>query len=120
MYTDDSDMVLCVLHAGFIDMVGMRKAKEDKCDLKIEVRLTKEGRFIGGFGAAVPGAESAEDVFDGRKMLSGGWGNGHDGAGMEILAVQVVPVCIYAHRSRLCFIHSVSVGASLYSWHPKS
>lgn len=101
VYTDDSDLVLCVLHAGFVDMVGMRKAKEERCDLRVEVRLSKEGRFVGGFGAAFPGAEDRDDVVDGRRMLSGGWGNGHDGAVMEILNVEVVQVRVFCFLSIL-------------------
>ena len=106
VYTDDSDLALCVLHSGFVNMGGMRKAKANKMSMKIEVKLSREGRFVGGFGApyhggrpekekeggldGVNGASGNEE--DGRRMLSGGWGNGHDGAGMEILAVEFIQV----------------------------
>jgi hypothetical protein len=109
VYTDDSDLALCVLHSGFANMGGMRKAKANKMSMKVEVKLTREGRFVGGFGAifhgghpvkeregglnGVNGAGGNEE--DGRRMLSGGWGNGHDGAGLEILAVEFIQVsCI--------------------------
>jgi hypothetical protein len=104
VYTDDSDLVLCVLHAGFVSVDVMRKAKEQKNDMKVEMRLSREGRFVGGFGAAYDGGgETDQDKSngnkgnsvveeDGRRIMSGGWGNGHDGAGMEILEVEFVQV----------------------------
>ena len=106
VYTDDSDLALCVLHSGFMNMGAMRKAKANKRSMKIEVKLSREGRFVGGFGApyhgghlgkerggGLEGAHGNEE--DGRRMLSGGWGNGHDGAGMEILGVEFIPVSCY-------------------------
>jgi hypothetical protein len=106
VYTDDSDLVLCVLHSGFVSMGGMRKAKASGMSMKIEVKLTREGRFVGGFGSMYHGGhpdKGREGVLenvngaggneeDGRRMLSGGWGNGHDGAGLEILAVEFIQV----------------------------
>ena len=113
VYTDDSDLALCVLHSGFVNMGGMRKAKINKMSMRVEVKLTREGRFVGGFGAifhgghpekeregrsdGVNGAGGNEE--DGRRMLSGGWGNGHDGAGLEILAVEFIQVsCVVTKR----------------------
>lgn len=106
VYTDDSDLALCVLHSGFVNMGGMKKAKTNKMSMRVEVKLTREGRFVGGFGSvyhggrpenereggldSVSGAGGNEE--DGRRMLSGGWGNGHDGAGLEILAVEFIQV----------------------------
>ena len=106
VYTDDSDLALCVLHSGFVNMGGMRKAKANKMNMKIEVKLTREGRFVGGFGSMYHGGLPEEEreggsdgtdgtgrtEGDGRRMLSGGWGNGHDGAGLEILAVEFIQV----------------------------
>lgn len=104
VYTDDSDLALCVLHSGFVNMGGMRKAKANKMSMKVEVKLTREGRFVGGFGSVYHGGRPGKggeggfdsanvaggDGEDGRRMLSGGWGNGHDGAGLEILAVEFI------------------------------
>ena len=106
VYTDDSDLALCVLHSGFVNMGSMRKAKTNKMSMKIEVKLSREGRFVGGFGAAYHGGHPEREKEggldgvngtggneeDGRRMLSGGWGNGHDGAGLEILAVEFIQV----------------------------
>ena len=104
VYTDDSDLALCALHSGFVNMGGMRKARANKMSMKVEVKLTREGRFVGGFGAVYHGGHpdkereggldgvngAGESEEDGRRMLSGGWGNGHDGAGLEILAVDFI------------------------------
>jgi len=106
VYTDDSDLALCVLHSGFVNMGGMRKAKANQMSMKIEVKLSREGRFVGGFGAPYHGGHLEKEKEggldgvngtggheeDGRRMLSGGWGNGHDGAGLEILAVEFIQV----------------------------
>lgn len=101
VYTDDSDLALCALHSGFANMGGMRKAKANKMNMKVEVKLTREGRFVGGFGAPYHGGRLEKEregeldggiEEDGRRMLSGGWGNGHDGAGLEILDVEFIQV----------------------------
>ena len=98
VYTDDSDMFLCALHAGWVSWSQARKARREGRDLKIEVRLTREARFIGGFGSALKARERSEPVEDlgaeddGRELLSSGWGNGHDGAGVEILRAEFVLV----------------------------
>ena len=113
VYTDDSDLALCVLHSGFVNMSGMRKAKANKMSMKIEVKLSREGRFVGGFGAVYHGGHPEKEreggldgvnEEDGRRMLSGGWGNGHDGAGLEILAVEFIQV---GCQSRTHFIGSL-------------
>ena len=109
VYTDDSDLTSCVLHSGFVNMGGMRRAKANKMSMKIEVKLSREGRFVGGFGAPYHGGHpekekeggmegvngTSANEEDGRRMLSGGWGNGHDGAGLEILAVEFIQVSWY-------------------------
>ena len=108
VYTDDSDLALCVLHSGFVNVGGMRQYKASKMSMKVELKLTREGRFVGGFGAAYHGGHPekekeggldsvngvGENEEDGRRMLSGGWGNGHDGAGLEILAVEFIQVSL--------------------------
>lgn len=112
VYTDDSELALCVLHSGFVNMSGMRKAKANKMSMKVEVKLSREGRFVGGFGAAYHGGHPEKEggldrvngtsgnEEDGRRMLSGGWGNGHDGAGLEILAVEFIQV---SYHDAKCF-----------------
>ncbi|KDQ54803.1 hypothetical protein JAAARDRAFT_349696 [Jaapia argillacea MUCL 33604] len=127
IYTDDSDVFLCALHAGFLTWSGARRALREGLDLRVVVRVLKTvvspggggmpGKFIGGYGAEYIGErggtgvpsrnvrstvrrldeeeeeeESGED--DGRGLLSAGWGNGHDGAGIEILHAEFVPVSL--------------------------
>lgn len=97
VYTDDSDLFLCALHAGWVSWSAARRARREGRDLQMEVRLTREARYIGGLGAAVRtrGSGDAEDLGsedDGSSLLSSGWGNGHDGAGLEVLHAEFVPV----------------------------
>ncbi|KZT67324.1 hypothetical protein DAEQUDRAFT_673475 [Daedalea quercina L-15889] len=105
VYTDDSDLFLCALHAGLLTWSETRRAKGEGRDLRVEVKITKEARFIGGFGSPYvngpdfAGAESAgvygsED--DGRSLLSAGWGNSHDGSGIEITSATWVRVSEFA------------------------
>ena len=103
MYTDDSDVFLCALHAGWVSWSAARKARREGRDLRVEVRLTREARFIGGLGQALRRRqEDAEEDLgpddDGSSLLSLGWGNGHDGAGLEVLQAEFVPVS----RARVC------------------
>ena len=97
VYTDDSDLFLCALHAGWVSWSQARKARRESRDLRIEVKLTREARFVGGFGNVLKRerGEPVEDLGaedDGRDLLSSGWGNGHDGAGVEILRAEFVLV----------------------------
>ncbi|KZT23766.1 hypothetical protein NEOLEDRAFT_1068783, partial [Neolentinus lepideus HHB14362 ss-1] len=39
IYTDDSDLFLCALHAGFITWSGARRARREGRDMKIVVRI---------------------------------------------------------------------------------
>ncbi|KAH9939074.1 uncharacterized protein BXZ73DRAFT_44251 [Epithele typhae] len=96
VYTDDSDLFLCALHAGWVTWSGARKARREGRDLRMEVRLTREARYIGGLGAPLRRQEGAEVEHlgaddDGSTLLSSGWGNGHDGAGLEIVKAEFVP-----------------------------
>lgn len=106
VYTDDSDLFLCVMHAGWVRWSGVREARKEGRDLRVEVRLTREARFVGGFGSCYLGGgrsdreedrgEGQEEDFvgedDGRTLLSAGWGNSHDGSGVEIMNAQFVKV----------------------------
>lgn len=95
VYTDDSDLFLCALHSGWITWSATRKARQDGKDLRLELRLTREARYVGGYGAKYIGNPDGQDgpsEDDGTVLLSAGWGNGHDGAGMEILKADFVQV----------------------------
>ena len=109
IYTDDSDLILCVVHSGFIRWSAIMKAKAERKDLKVEVGLVRVsgrglggalgvGRFIGGMGErywcgegdglGIHSGGGEED--DGRGLMSAGWGSEHDGSGIEILAAGFV------------------------------
>ncbi|KAI0339675.1 hypothetical protein BDW22DRAFT_1335810 [Trametopsis cervina] len=94
VYTDDSDLFLCALHAGWVKWSSARAARKEGKDLKLEVRLTREARYVGGFGSHYVGGSDDEEDFigedDGRTLLSAGWGNSHDGSGVEILNAEFV------------------------------
>ena len=106
VYTDDSDLFLCALHAGLVSWSATRQACKESKDLRIEIRLTKEPRYVGGLGAKYVGAPEGQAGLgddDGSSLLSSGWGNGHDGAGMEILSALFVKVCTVPDK---VFTHS--------------
>ncbi|RPD57218.1 hypothetical protein L226DRAFT_536624 [Lentinus tigrinus ALCF2SS1-7] len=100
VYTDDSDLFLCALHAGWVSWSAARRARREGRDLVMEVRLTREARYIGGYGSPLRardrerererGEEELGSEDDGSSLLSSGWGNGHDGAGLEVLSAQFV------------------------------
>ncbi|RDX51378.1 hypothetical protein OH76DRAFT_1401702 [Lentinus brumalis] len=100
VYTDDSDLFLCALHAGWVSWSAARRARREGQDLVMEVRLTREARYIGGYGSPLRarererererGEEELGSEDDGSSLLSSGWGNGHDGAGVEVLSAEFV------------------------------
>lgn len=148
VYTDDSDVFLCAIHAGWMTWSGAWKAKERGRDIRVDLRVIRVagagtnnifakgvggydcgvydgggvggdpemvreemiGRFTGGFGercfnefgkfGRMVGEDEDEDEDfglddpedDGRSLVSGGWGSGHDGSAIEILNVQFVEV----------------------------
>lgn len=104
VYTDDSDLFLCALHAGLLTWSETRRAKGEGKDLRIDVKITKEVRFIGGFGSRCvnePGFRSGGvgvygNQNDGSSLLSASWGNSHDGAGIEIVSATWVSVSVLA------------------------
>lgn len=89
VYTDDSDIILCAVHAGWVTWTDLKRARAAKRDLRLEVALTKETRFIGGFGAKIEDVAPDED---GSMLLSAGWGNSHDGAGVQIIDAKFINV----------------------------
>ncbi|CDO69680.1 hypothetical protein BN946_scf184851.g68 [Trametes cinnabarina] len=95
VYTDDSDLFLCALHSGWISWSMARRARREGKDLRLEVRLTREARFVGGLGSPLrtrdaPADEEPEEEDDGSSLLSSGWGNSHDGSGVEVLKAEFV------------------------------
>lgn len=70
IYTDDSDIVLCALHAGRITWRGLMKAKEKGLDLRLEFKVVKkDGRYIGGSGAMEGREVDEKDVDVGLEGL---------------------------------------------------
>jgi hypothetical protein len=117
IYTDDSDLFLCALHAGFVTWSGTRAARKTGKDLRLDLRIYRAGRgwrggdeegvgrFVGGWGERCleeGGTGSgtgrwdigAEDD-DGRSFLSSGWGSTHDGSGIEVLGAIFVEVRLW-------------------------
>jgi hypothetical protein len=80
-------------------------------EMSIPTRMESEGgggpvrKYIGGWGERLIGSERDDMEDDGRCVLSAGWGNGHDGAGIEILGVEFVKVGIQRFES--CSVYSV-------------
>lgn len=165
IYTDDSDLPTCAVHAGFVRWCDLAEGRRRGKDMKVLIRIVVPssaavpasssigiGKYVGGEGArwrgwdlvnAVKGKERERERLagreegevlenedervgggrgrnnknrggdrrrqevreeeeemeqDGRKVFSGGWGNGHDGSGIEILDVEFVPVRISFFR----------------------
>lgn len=116
IYTDDSDVFLCAVHAGWVTWSGARSARQAGRDAKVELRVLRcvgadgpdaqgvgwgreevVGRFSGGFGerceaVAVAAAADVGEEDDGRGLVSAGWGAGHDGSAIEIVGFQFVDV----------------------------
>jgi hypothetical protein len=102
VYTDDSDLLLCAVHCGLVSWAEVRRARARGEDVRVEVRVLEGWRkFVGGWGAAYgrkrrsrkrEREEEGEEDEDGRKLMSAGWGSGHDGAAIEILKVDFVKV----------------------------
>ena len=57
VYTDDSDLFLCALHAGLVSWSTTQQARKDGKDLRLEVRLSREARFVGGPGSKYLGTQ---------------------------------------------------------------
>ncbi|VDB97475.1 unnamed protein product [Peniophora sp. CBMAI 1063] len=121
VYTDDSDVVGAAVHAGFVRWSTLIQAREHGADLALDLELRPDVvRYVGGVGRAYAGGLEGEDEVvgvkeegkkrnghghghygrkdeeedeedDGRGVVSAGWGNGHDGAGFEILRARLIP-----------------------------
>lgn len=118
IYTDDSDLVLCALHAGRISWNGIQRARAAHLDLELRLRVVRDvGQYIGGPSALARGYASSgaeQDLDLGLEQLvkssgkisttreigeeaswlqSASWESGHDGSGIEVLRAEWVPVC---------------------------
>ena len=115
VYTDDSPIVLCALHAGFVTWSELCSARDQRPgrDLKVRVRLRKEGagergEWYGGpsaAGDAVAGVgvprsggkkkgKERERTDESVSLMSRSWTAPHDGSGIEVLSVEWIPVCV--------------------------
>ncbi|KZV70823.1 hypothetical protein PENSPDRAFT_734454 [Peniophora sp. CONT] len=133
VYTDDSDPVGAAVHAGFVKWSTLALARERGADLRMEVELRGDVvRYVGGVGRAYGGGlegeeelvgkegngkrngyryEEEEEEDDGRGVVSAGWGNGHDGAGFEIVRAGLVQTGM-AHGTRRARTHRLKEYAS--------
>ena len=116
VYTDDSDLFLCALHAGLLTWSETRRGKAEGKDLRVDVKITKEVRFIGGFGSRClhdPGFTGGGGVGvygnqdDGSSLLSASWGNSHDGAGIEVVSATWISVSVLGSRSFKLYLTNV-------------
>ncbi|KAG8987174.1 hypothetical protein FRB90_003562 [Tulasnella sp. 427] len=94
-YTDDSDLRLILLHSGFVTLEDMTKAKNERKDLKIRLKVGRypRSRYVGGPSEAPAGPppkkRSKHDGTD-VKIKSYAWGNSHDGGSLEVLNVEII------------------------------
>ncbi|KAF8270630.1 hypothetical protein EI94DRAFT_1722135 [Lactarius quietus] len=90
-YTDDSDIISAAVHAGRVRWSEVRDARRRGRDARVEVQVVPAAeRYIGNVGSAVESGGGGDPEDDGRGFFSAGWGNGHEGAGIEILDVAFV------------------------------
>ncbi|KAL1762562.1 hypothetical protein FB107DRAFT_253845 [Schizophyllum commune] len=110
IYTDDSDLFSCAVHAGWATWGMARQARREGWDMRVELRVLRcaasgacgngkeelVGRFVGGPGERFFGtrptewAEEDSDDDEDEVMTSAGWGTGHDGSAIELLKVEFV------------------------------
>ena len=92
-YTDDSDIISAAVHAGRVRWSEVREARLRGRDARVEVQVVPAAeRYIGSIGSAAESVGGGDPEDDGRGFFSAGWGNGHEGAGIEILDVAFVKV----------------------------
>ena len=71
----------------------MREARLRGRDARVEVQVVPAAeRYMGSIGSAAEPVGGGDPEDDGRGFFSAGWGNGHEGAGIEILDVAFVKV----------------------------
>ncbi|QRV74073.1 hypothetical protein RhiJN_02087 [Ceratobasidium sp. AG-Ba] len=85
-YTDDSNLLLAALHSGSVSWSDIRRARQLKQDAKIVVGVWVGGAN-GGRNAVRPKGGMWEGTEGNGQLRSCGWGNTHDGGGMEIVEI---------------------------------
>ena len=71
----------------------MSEARRCGRDARVEVQVVPAAeRYVGSVGTAPEPGSGGDPDDDGRGFFSAGWGNGHEGAGIEILDVAFVKV----------------------------
>lgn len=71
----------------------MREARQRGRDARVEVQvLPPAERYFGSVGTGPEPGSGGDPEDDGRGFFSAGWGNGHEGVGIEILEVTFVKV----------------------------
>ncbi|KAI0287334.1 hypothetical protein BC826DRAFT_54611 [Russula brevipes] len=90
-YTDDSDIISAAVHAGRVRWSEVREARRRGRDARVEVQVMPAAeRYPGSVGSAPEPGPGGDPEDDGRGFFSAGWGNGHEGAGIDILDVTFV------------------------------
>ncbi len=92
-YTDDSDIISAAVHAGRVRWSEVREARRHGRDARVEVQVVPPAeRYFGSMGSGPEPGSGGDPEDDGRGFFSAGWGNGHEGVGIEILEVSFVKV----------------------------
>lgn len=77
----------------------MSEARRRGQDARVEVKVVPAAeRYFGSMGAAPEPGSGGDPADDGRGFSSAGWGNGHEGAGIDILDVtfwKVSHACLF-------------------------
>jgi hypothetical protein len=83
-------------------------------DARVEVQVVPAAeRYFGSMGTAPEPGSGSDPDDDGRGFFSAGWGNGHEGAGVEILDVLFVKVSHAIFFISLCVL---SLGRLIHFW----
>jgi len=86
--TDDSDVISAVVHAGCVWWSEVSEARRRGRDARVTVQVVPAAeRYVGSIGTAPEPGPGGDPEDDGREFFSAGWGNGHEGVGIEILDV---------------------------------
>jgi hypothetical protein len=71
----------------------VREARRRGRDARVEVQVVPPAeRYVGSAGTGPEPGPGGDPDDDGRGFISAGWGNGHEGVGIEILDVSFVKV----------------------------
>ena len=90
----------------------MSEARRRGRDARVEVQVVPASeRYFGSLGTAPEPGSGSDPDDDGRGFFSAGWGNGHEGAGIEILDVAFVKV---SHANFLLFSLRVMSGVDTF------